>query len=94
VGLLGRVPVPPCLGSFRAGGVQRALGLSEPVVGGVERRLGALHRGLGARQPVLRRSQSAPQVVELPKCLTAAPCAVPHKTIIAGSWPGRPAAPR
>jgi hypothetical protein len=29
----------------------------------------------------------------LPKCLTAAPCAVSHKTIIPGSWRDRPAAP-
>ena len=82
--LLRRVTVPPRLSAFRAGGVERALCLGEPVAGGVERRLGPLQRCARLGQRVLCRRQPAPHFVKLPDRLPAPPRPVSHKTIIVG----------
>jgi hypothetical protein len=62
VRLPGRVPVPPRLGTFLAGGIEGTLGRVETVTGGVERAFGRLHRGQGIGERILGRGQPAPQI--------------------------------
>jgi hypothetical protein len=89
VGLPGGVPLAPRLGAVLARCVQGVLGGGEPVLRRVERFFTTLHGGQSISKRILRRSQPAAQVGQLPHRLTASACPVHYPTIIASTPPTR-----
>lgn len=83
--LPGRIAVLAGLRAVPAGRIEGTLGSSEPVLAGIERAFGLLHRGQGVGERILGCGLPAPQAGQLPDRLTAFPRPVCHLTIVAGS---------